>query len=98
MHAIIMNSERPSRRLVIGEPHVEWRVVGMVREAQAVVIGSGAFGSSTAYHLAAMGQQGIILLDAHDIASQTSPRAAGITKQVRNHPDMTRLAKLSVEK
>lgn len=70
----------------------------MVRKAQAVVIGSGAFGSSTAYHLAAMGQQGIILLDAHEIASQTSPRAAGITKQVRNHPDMTRLAKLSVEK
>jgi glycine/D-amino acid oxidase-like deaminating enzyme len=66
--------------------------------AQVVVIGSGAFGASTAYHLAAAGHRDVILVDAHDIASQTSPRAAGLTKQVRPDPDMTRLAMLSVQK
>ena len=68
------------------------------RDTEVVVIGSGAFGSSTAYHLAALGHKGVALVDAHEIASQTSPRAAGLTKQVRSHPDMSRLAMLSVQK
>ncbi|HET8999667.1 MAG TPA: FAD-binding oxidoreductase [bacterium] len=70
----------------------------MVSEAEVVIIGSGAFGSSTAYHLAGLGRQGIVLVDAHEIGSQTSPRAAGLTKQVRPHPDVSRLAILSVAK
>ncbi len=70
----------------------------MVSEAEVVIIGSGAFGSSTAYHLAALGRQGVVLLDAHEIASQTSPRAAGLAKQIRPHPEMARLAIRSVEK
>ncbi len=70
----------------------------MVSEAEVVIIGSGAFGSSTAYHLAGLGRQGIVLIDAHEIGSQTSPRAAGLTKQVRPHPDVSRLAILSVAK
>lgn len=67
-------------------------------EAEVVVIGSGAFGSSVAYHLVALGRRGVVLVDAHEIASQTSPRAAGLTKQIRPHPEMTRLAMLSVQK
>jgi len=70
----------------------------MVSEAEVVIIGSGAFGSSTAYHLAALGRQGVVLVDAHEIASQTSPRAAGLAKQIRPHPEMSRLAIRSVEK
>jgi glycine/D-amino acid oxidase-like deaminating enzyme len=70
----------------------------VARESEVVIIGSGAFGSSTAYHLAALGHKGVVLIDAHEIASQTSPRAAGLTKQVRSHQDMSRLAMLSVEK
>ncbi len=70
----------------------------MITEAEVVIIGSGAFGSSTAYHLAALGRGGIVLIDAHEIGSQTTPRAAGLTKQVRPHPDMSRLAILSVDK
>ena len=66
--------------------------------ADVVVIGSGALGSSVAYHLAAMGQRNVALLDRFAIASQTSPRAAGLTQQIRPDPDMTRLAMLSVEK
>ncbi len=66
--------------------------------AEIVVIGSGAFGSSLAYHLAAMGQRDVVLLDKFEIASQTSPRAAGLTQQIRQVPEMTRLAMRAVEK
>jgi 4-methylaminobutanoate oxidase (formaldehyde-forming) len=44
-----------------------------------VVIGSGALGSSTAYHLARRGARGVVLLDRYELGSQTSPRAAGLT-------------------
>lgn len=40
----------------------------------------------------------MVLIDAHEIASQTSPRAAGLAKQIRPHPDLSRLAMLSVDK
>ena len=70
----------------------------MIGEAQVVIIGSGAFGSSVAYHLAALGHRDVALVDAHEIASQTSPRAAGLARQVRFDPDMSRLAIRSVEK
>jgi 4-methylaminobutanoate oxidase (formaldehyde-forming) len=66
--------------------------------ASVVVIGSGAFGASLAYHLAAMGQRNVALLDRYEIASQTSPRAAGLTQQIRPTEGMTRLAMLAVEK
>jgi glycine/D-amino acid oxidase-like deaminating enzyme len=70
----------------------------MLREAAAVVIGSGALGSSVAYHLTKAGLAPVALVDNHEIASQTSPRAAGLTAQVRQSELMTRLAKLAVEK
>src|SRR5437588_10603828 len=71
--------------------------VSVVDEAGVVVIGSGAFGASTAYHLTAMGQEGGVVVDAHEIASQTSPRAAGLTKQVRPNPDGPHMALLRLQ-
>lgn len=53
---------------------------GVPARAAAVVIGSGAFGSAAAYHLARRGID-VILLDQHALGSQTSPRAAGLTSQ-----------------
>ena len=50
----------------------------MLQEAAAVIIGSGALGSSVAYHLAKAGVAPVALIDKHEIASQTSPRAAGL--------------------
>ena len=44
----------------------------------AVVIGAGALGASTAYHLARKGVD-VTLVDQHAPGSQTSPRAAGLT-------------------
>src|SRR6266496_43470 len=43
-----------------------------------VVIGAGALGASTAYHLARRGVA-VTLIDQHAPGSQTSPRAAGLT-------------------
>ena len=58
--------------------------------ADAVVIGSGAFGSSTAYHLARRGLK-VALVDQHALGSQTSPRAAGLTSKADTMPTMARL-------
>ncbi|HJV56670.1 MAG TPA: FAD-dependent oxidoreductase, partial [Methylomirabilota bacterium] len=58
--------------------------------ADAVVIGSGAFGSSTAYHLARRGLA-VALVDQHALGSQTSPRAAGLTSKADTMPTMARL-------
>jgi glycine/D-amino acid oxidase-like deaminating enzyme len=70
----------------------------MLQEAAAVIIGSGALGSSVAFHLARAGLTPVVLLDKHEIASQTSPRAAGLTAQIRQSELMTRLAKTAVDK
>src|ERR1700722_15170523 len=67
----------------------------MIQEAEAVVIGSGALGSSVAFHLAKAGLAPVALVDKHEIASQTSPRAAGLTAQVRQSELMTRLATMA---
>jgi glycine/D-amino acid oxidase-like deaminating enzyme len=69
----------------------------MIESADAVVIGAGAFGASVAFHLAKRGRR-VALLEKFDVASQTSPRAAGLTQQIRTDPLMTRLAVRSVDK
>jgi glycine/D-amino acid oxidase-like deaminating enzyme len=70
----------------------------MISETEVVVIGSGALGSSIAFHLARARKLAVALVDMHDLASQTSPRAAGLTSQVRRSELMTRLARLAVKK
>jgi 4-methylaminobutanoate oxidase (formaldehyde-forming) len=61
-----------------------------MQTAAVVVIGSGAFGASTAYHLARRGSD-VVLVDQHALGSQTSPRAAGLTSQADVLPVMARL-------
>jgi len=62
----------------------------------AIVIGSGGLGASTAFHLARAGLS-VALLDKADLASQTSPRAAGLSGTLRSDDAMTRIAALSVQ-
>lgn len=50
------------------------------KAAGVVVIGAGAFGAATAYHLARRGAD-VVVLDQHAPGSQTSPRAAGLTSK-----------------
>jgi len=70
----------------------------MIAEADAVVIGAGALGLSTAFHLAKSGLGRVALLDRFALGSQTSPRAAGLFKLIQADATRTRLASLSVEK
>jgi glycine/D-amino acid oxidase-like deaminating enzyme len=67
------------------------------QRVDAVVIGSGALGASTAFHLASSGLS-VALLDKADLASQTSPRAAGLSGQLRSNPTMTCIAAKAVQK
>ena len=69
----------------------------MIDAADVVVIGSGAFGASAAYHLARRGAR-VAVLERAALASQTSPRAAGLSSQVRATPSLTRLAQRAVTK
>src|SRR5438552_988365 len=69
----------------------------MIPSADVVVIGSGAFGASAAYHLARRGVK-VALLERSALASQTSPRAAGLSSQVRATPALTKLAQRAVAK
>ncbi len=63
----------------------------------AIVIGAGALGAATAFHLAKAGLS-VALLDKAELASQSSPRAAGLSGQLRADETMTRIAARGVEK
>jgi glycine/D-amino acid oxidase-like deaminating enzyme len=69
----------------------------VIDSADVVVIGSGAFGASVAYHLARRGAH-VAVLERAGLASQTSPRAAGLSSQVRATPALTKLAQRAVSK
>jgi glycine/D-amino acid oxidase-like deaminating enzyme len=70
----------------------------MISEADAVVIGAGALGCSTAYHLTKLGLKRVALIDKRTVSSQTSQRAAGLTGQMRDDDLMTRLITRSNQK
>jgi glycine/D-amino acid oxidase-like deaminating enzyme len=65
-------------------------------EGAVVVIGAGALGASTAYHLARLGVVPVVLIERRTVASQNSRRAAGLTLQARATDLMTRIASRSV--
>ncbi|MBA3416030.1 MAG: FAD-binding oxidoreductase [Chloroflexia bacterium] len=68
-----------------------------VREADVVVIGAGAFGCATAYHLATQGAGRVVLLDKGEPGDGSSARAAGLFKLVQADETLTRLSRRSAE-
>jgi glycine/D-amino acid oxidase-like deaminating enzyme len=68
-----------------------------VTQADAVVIGAGAFGLSAGYQLVAHGVGRVVVLDRFAPGSQTSPRAAGLYKLIQADETLTRLAQSSIE-
>jgi glycine/D-amino acid oxidase-like deaminating enzyme len=65
----------------------------MTTRADVVVIGSGGLGAATAFYLAKSGRRSVVVVDKSDIASQTSPRAAGMLSCARKTDVMITLMK-----
>src|SRR5579864_3875474 len=64
----------------------------MTSRADVVVIGSGGLGAATAFYLAKSGRRSVVV-EKSDIASQTSPRAAGMLSCARRTDVMITLMK-----
>ena len=62
------------------------------------LLGQGLLAPASRIHLAQQGLQDVVLIDRFGIGEQTSPRAAGLTQQIRRERETTMLAKRSVEK
>jgi glycine/D-amino acid oxidase-like deaminating enzyme len=67
----------------------------MLKRADVVVIGSGGLGAATAFYLAKRKAGAVVLIDRHEIGSQTSPRAAGMVSCMRKGELMMRLIKVA---
>src|ERR1700741_2798211 len=74
-----------------------WHCV-MISKADVIVIGSGGLGAATAYYLSKHKGLSVVLVDKHDIGSQTSPRAAGMVSCVRKSDLMISLMKEACRK
>jgi glycine cleavage system aminomethyltransferase T/glycine/D-amino acid oxidase-like deaminating enzyme len=61
-------------------------------QANVVIIGGGIIGLATAYHLACVGVDDVLLVERNQLTSGTSWHAAGIVGPLRATMNMTRLA------
>jgi 4-methylaminobutanoate oxidase (formaldehyde-forming) len=68
-----------------------------VQQADVVVIGSGGLGAATAFSLAARGVD-VLLVDKNELASQTSPRAAGLVAHARSTDLMVQVMLMASER
>jgi glycine/D-amino acid oxidase-like deaminating enzyme len=67
----------------------------LIERADVVVIGSGGLGAATAFYLVQRGAERVVLVDRHDLGSQTSPRAAGMAAHARASDLMLELMKVA---
>jgi len=66
-------------------------------KAQVVIVGGGIAGCSVAYHLTVRGVKDVVLLEREELTSGTTWHAAGLTGQLRESPNLTRLSRYSIE-
>jgi len=65
--------------------------------ARAVVVGGGIIGCSTAYHLAKLGWEDVVVLERKQVSSGTTWHAAGLVTTLRDTEAQTRLAQYSLK-
>ena len=65
--------------------------------ARAVVVGGGIIGCSTAYHLAKLGWEDVVLLERKQLSSGTTWHAAGLVTTLRDTEAQTWLAHYSLK-
>ena len=66
-------------------------------QARIVVVGGGIAGCSTAYHLAALGETDVLVLEQGRLTCGTTWHAAGLVGQMRPNRTMTRMSKYGIE-
>src|SRR3954471_155823 len=71
--------------------------VSLPTHAQAVVIGGGIIGCSTAYHLARDHKADVVLLEQNRLTSGSTWHAAGLVGQLRSSASITQVLKYSVD-
>ncbi|GLG96783.1 uncharacterized protein GBIM_03690 [Gryllus bimaculatus] len=64
--------------------------------AETVIIGGGAIGCSIAYHLAKLGQKGVVLLEKTELTAGSTWHAAGLTALYHPTPNMKQLHYYSI--
>ena len=67
------------------------------KQAKIVIVGGGIIGCSTAYHLAKMGCNDVVLLEKGQLTSGSTFHAAGLVGQLRTNANITQLLGYSVE-
>ncbi len=65
--------------------------------ARVVIIGGGVGGTSIAYHLAALGERDVVLVDRAELTSGSTFHSAGLVGQLRGSVSLTRMMMDSVE-
>jgi 4-methylaminobutanoate oxidase (formaldehyde-forming) len=65
--------------------------------ARIVIVGGGVIGLGIAYHLGAMGERDVLLLERNTLTSGTSWHAAGIVGPLRANANLTKLAIYATE-
>ena len=62
-----------------------------------MIVGGGVAGASIAYHLAALGERDVVLLDRDELTSGSTFHSAGLVGQLRGSVSLTRMMMHSVE-
>jgi glycine cleavage system aminomethyltransferase T/glycine/D-amino acid oxidase-like deaminating enzyme len=82
---------------VRGTGFAEGGPMALPSQARIVIVGGGIAGCSTAYHLAALGEKDVLLLEQGKLTCGTTWHAAGLIGQMRPNRTMTRMSKYGIE-